>query len=112
MGNDLPTTDLTFRGEEYLSALLLAIVLRHCGTATRGELDSRGIKANDDAMISCAEDGFIDLTGQEGGRLFGAVRPEGWALLERLRADQAKEAAGRQAWIDRLIHYFRHAEKD
>jgi hypothetical protein len=112
MNDDLPATDLTFRGEEFLSALLLAMVLEHCGTATPGELDSREIKANADAMISCTEDGFIDLTGQTGGRLFGAVRPEGWALLERLRADQAKEAAGRQAWIDRLIHHFRHAEKD
>jgi hypothetical protein len=86
-----PPFPLTFRGEEYLSSLLLSMVLQHCQTATRGELDSYAIKVNADAMICCAEDGFIEITEQAGGRIFAVVMPEGWALLERLRAEQEKD---------------------
>jgi hypothetical protein len=37
-------------GEDYLSALLLRLVLEHCRTMNSGELDSFEIEANADAM--------------------------------------------------------------
>jgi hypothetical protein len=78
-------------GEDSLSALLLAMLLQHSETATRGELDSYAITANADAMIACAEDGLIEVTEQAGRRIFAKVTPEGWALLERLRVEQERE---------------------
>jgi hypothetical protein len=103
MSDDWPKHELTFRGEEYLSSLLLSMVLQHCGTGARGELDSHAIKANFDAMICCAEDGYIQLTDRTGKRILAVVTPEGWTLLERLRADQEKEGAAEEAWIERML---------
>jgi hypothetical protein len=80
--------------EDYLSALLLAMLLEHCrtaSTATGGELVSRGIKADTDAMLRCAEDGFIEITKQAGPRVFAVVLPEGRALLERLSIQQVED---------------------
>jgi hypothetical protein len=53
--------------------------------------------------LSCAEDGFIEITEQADGRIFAVVLPEGWALLDRLRAEQEKERAAQQAWIAGVI---------
>jgi hypothetical protein len=103
MSDDWPKSNL-FRGEEYLSALLLAMVLQHCESPRfSGQLDSYAITANADAMICCAEDGYIELTAAAGRRICAVVTPEGQALLERLRVELEKEDAAQQAWIERMI---------
>ena len=82
------------RREDYLSALLLAMLLEHCrtaSTATGGELFSRGIAADTHAMLHCAEAGLIEITKQLGPRVFAVVLPEGWALLERLAIQQTND---------------------
>jgi hypothetical protein len=84
---------LPFRGEESLATLLLAMLVQHSETATRGELDSHAIPADAAAMIACAEDGYIEITSKAGRRIFAVVTPQGWTLLERLRAEQEKERA-------------------
>jgi hypothetical protein len=85
---------LPFWGEECLSALLLATVLQHCETATRGKLDSQAPKANADAMICCAEDGFIDLTGQAGGHLFAVVSARRLGALGTVTGRTGERARG------------------
>jgi hypothetical protein len=100
MSENLPPLQF---GEESVSALLLAMVVHHCATATPGELDSGAIAANAAAMIDCAQSAHIDITEQAGGHIFAVVLPEGWALLERLRAEQEKDQAVQQAWIERVI---------
>jgi hypothetical protein len=99
MSENLPPLQF---GEEYGNALLLAMVVHHCATATPGELDG-AITANTAAMIDCAESGYIDITGQADGHIFAVVLPEGWALMERLRAEQEKYQVVQQTWIDRVI---------
>lgn len=89
MSSEGPAPDLPLRGEDYLHALLLAMLVQHCEIAAV-ELDSDAIRANADAMDACAEAGLIDITAQAGGRRIGVVRPEGWTLLHRLRTAQDK----------------------
>jgi hypothetical protein len=57
------------------------MVRHHYATAQPNRLDSNAVAVNAVAMISCAEAGYIDLTGKADGRLFAAVRPEGRALI-------------------------------
>jgi hypothetical protein len=90
-------------GEEPAAALLLVMVLHHCGTEQPDRLDSKAIPANAEAMIACAEDGYIDLTGESDGRLFAVVLPEARALIKRHRAEQAKDRAATEAWVARVI---------
>jgi hypothetical protein len=77
-------------GEDWLSARLLEIVCRHCGT-TGDELDSHAIPAHADLMRLCAEDGNIEITGERDGRIFAKVTPEGRATLDWLRADRERD---------------------
>jgi hypothetical protein len=83
-----------FRGEESLAALLLAMLLQHSETATRGELDSYAIAANTEAKIACAEDGCIEITHEAGGRIFAVVTPEGWTLLSNIYLQREGDQAG------------------
>ncbi len=55
-------------GEDWLAALLLQMVLQHCGTAQPDELDSYAITANADAMTALHELGYIEITDQAGRR--------------------------------------------
>lgn len=89
-------------GEEPLSALLLVMVLHHCATGQPDQLDSHAIPANAEAMISLATEGYIDLTGEADGHLFAVLRPEGRALIERHRAEEAKGPPP-HAWVARAI---------
>jgi hypothetical protein len=67
------------------------------------DVERAKLTANAAAMIDCAQSGYLDITGQADGHIFAVVLPEGWALLERLRAEQEKDQAAEQAWIDRVI---------
>jgi hypothetical protein len=78
-------------GEGEPTALLLQMVLHHCGTPHRGELDSREIAANAEALTMLAEDGYVEITEQAGPRIFAKVTPDGWTLLASLRAEQERE---------------------
>jgi hypothetical protein len=83
-GDDIPA--LPFRGEEWLAALLLQMVMQHCEMAKPGELDSYAITANADAMRELDGD-LIEITEQFGRRVFAKVTPKGRAMLDRLRAE-------------------------
>jgi hypothetical protein len=59
-------------------------------------------------MIALAEADYIALTGEADGRLFAVLWPEGRALIERHRFEQAKgDHAATQAWIAREIRDYR-----
>ena len=77
-------------GEGEPTALLLQMVLHHCGTAQRGELDSHGIAANDEAMRALHESGDIEITAERDERIFAKVTPDGWTLLDSLRAERQR----------------------
>jgi hypothetical protein len=97
-------------GEDYLSALLLAMVIEHCAayspTARRRMtsyfnthdaspdrhdwLDSYNIPANADAMREL-DGSEIEITEQDGAHVIAKVTPEGHALLDRLRAERERE---------------------
>jgi hypothetical protein len=93
-------------GEDWCAALLLAMVVEHCGTfspeksramtsylspdPSPGEwLDSYNIAANADAMreLDGAE---IEITEQDGAHIIAKLTPKGRALLEQLRAHQTR----------------------
>jgi len=98
-------------GESELSALLLAMVMNHCaGYAWEDEqagltsylypphrdedyLNSYGDPNNADAMTALAQDGLIEITHQDGPRIWAKVTPEGHAYLARLRIEQERRAA-------------------
>src|SRR5947209_1387481 len=86
-----------FRAKEYLCALLLATVMEHCSTGTGEMLDSGGVRSNAEDMVACAQGGLIQITGQEGGRIFGTVTPDGHALIERLRMEQERDRTAQAA---------------
>ena len=79
--SDLPPPPLF--GEDWLSAQLLEIVCRHCGT-TGDELDSHGDPLRAELMRLCAESGDIEITAEFGDRITGTITPEGLAMLARL----------------------------
>jgi hypothetical protein len=97
-------------GEDWLAALLLAMVVEHCtghspekarlldnGQATYlspdpdpGEwLNSYNIPANADAMREL--EGLIEITEQDGAHIIAKVTPEGRALLDQLRTEQQRQ---------------------
>ena len=92
-----------FSAEDERDALLLQIVLDFCAGdgKLRGlyepndpdALYSYGQASYADAMIALHEDGFIEITAQDGVSIHAKVRPEGRALLDRFRAEQQRLAA-------------------
>jgi hypothetical protein len=79
-------------GEDWLSAQLLDIVRRHCGT-TGDELDSHGSPVLAELMTLCAEGFSIEITGEDDGHIFAKLRPEGRALLDQFRAERERDRA-------------------
>ena len=100
-----------FSGEDELAALLLAMVIAHCGAyspedqqggfishldpppGTEADLESYGNPANADAMTALHVDGYVEITHQDGPRIWAKVTPEGRALLARLSLEQQRKAA-------------------
>ena len=101
-------------GEGEPTALLLAIILDRCGgdgilrswTEPDGgdpdALYSYNIPANADAMSALHEDGYIEITKQEGARIWAKVLPEGRTLIDSLRASQERNEAA--SWRHRPAH--------
>jgi len=93
-------------GEDWVAALLLAMVVEHCGTFSPEKsrrmtsylspdpsadhwLSSYNIPANADAMREL-DGSEIEITEQDGAHIIAKLRPEGRALLEQLRAVQKR----------------------
>ncbi len=77
-----------FRGEEFLFALLLRMVLEHCNTTIAGELKSFEIEANADALKALADAGYIEIVEQADNRIRATVLPAADELAARLLADK------------------------
>jgi len=93
--DDLPTPSLF--GEEWVTALLLQMVVEHCRIMGRtDELNSAGIAANEDAIRELDGD-LIEITHETHDRIFAKVTAEGRALLERLQAELEVYEQRRQA---------------
>ena len=94
--DDLPEPPLL--GEEWVTALLLKMVVEHCATGKPYDLSSHGIAANEDAMheLNGAE---IEITHETAQCIFANVTPEGRALLEKLRAELEATNRGGQVPI-------------
>jgi hypothetical protein len=105
---DEPHPVLPFRGEEWLSALLLAMVVEHCAgyspearrhmalyltaDASSGEwLDSYNIPANAEAMQELHQSGEIEIAEQDGVHIIAKLTSKGRALLDQLRAEQQRQ---------------------
>jgi uncharacterized protein (DUF433 family) len=81
-------------GEGEQTALLLAMVLHHCGTAGPTELDSFGVKVNADAMRMLHRDAYIKIIGDErGDRIAAKLTFPGRLLMARLRAARPDDDA-------------------
>jgi hypothetical protein len=93
--DDLPTAPLF--GEEWVTALLLQMLVEHCRIMGRtDELNSAGIAANEDAMRELDGE-LIEITHETHDRIFAKVTAEGRALLERLQAELDADEQRRQA---------------
>ena len=96
----------TLYGEEWMTALLLALVIEHCGgfspekrrsmtsyfspDPSPGQwLDSYNITANADAMQEL--EGLIEIVEQDGAHIVAKVTPQGRALLGQFRAQQKRD---------------------
>jgi hypothetical protein len=99
-------------GEDWLTALLLAMVIDHCAAYSpearrrmtsffnthdtspdrHDWLDSYNSPANAEAMQELHDQGLIEIAEQDGARIVAKVTPEGRALLDRLRADRERGA--------------------
>jgi hypothetical protein len=105
--DEIPTPPLF--GEEWITALLLAMVVEHCGTFSPEKsrtmisdfapdpspdqwLDSYNIAANADAMREL-DGSEIEITEQDGDHIRAKVTAEGRALLDWLRAERARDRA-------------------
>jgi len=94
-------------GEDWLTALLLAMVIEHCAGCSPekrrrmtsyltpdpspGEwLDSYNIPANAKAMREL-DGSEIEIIEQDGAHIVAKLLPEGRALLDRLRAEPPRE---------------------
>ena len=94
-------------GEDWLTALLLAMVIEHCAGCSPekrrrmtsyltpdpspGEwLDSYNIPANAEAMREL-DGSEIEIIEQDGAHIVAKLLPEGRALLDRLRAERDRE---------------------
>jgi hypothetical protein len=97
-------------GEDWIAALLLAMLVEHCGTFSPEKsraitsylspdpspdqwLNSYNIPANADAMREL-DGGEIEITEQDGAHIIAKLTPEGNALLEQLRAHQHRNGRG------------------
>jgi uncharacterized protein (DUF433 family) len=100
-------------GEGEPTALLLAIILDRCGgdgilrswSEPGGDPDaiySYNIPANADAMICLHEEGYIEITKQDGARIWAKVLPQGRTLIDSLRAAQERKEAA--SWRHRPAH--------
>ena len=92
-----------FSGEDELAALLLQILLDHCS----GDGQMRGLHqprdphalysydqaSYADAMIAMHREGLIEITKQDGARIWAKVLPVGRAFLDRFHIDQQRNAA-------------------
>jgi uncharacterized protein (DUF433 family) len=91
-------------GEGEPTALLMQIILDFCGgdgilrsfTDEGGDPDalySYDQASYADAMIALHESGAIEITKQDGARIWAKVLPEGRALIDSLRAAQERNEA-------------------
>jgi hypothetical protein len=97
-----------FRGEEWLSALLLAMVVEHCAgyspearkrmtsylttdASPEQWLDSYNIPVNAAAMQELHDSGEIEIAEQDGMHVIARLTSRGRALLDRLRAEQQRQ---------------------
>jgi len=69
--------------EEHLTAALLRLVLELCASddGPPRTLDSRGREASNAAMKLLAQDGFIQIDIEDGGRIRATVLPEADAFF-------------------------------
>ena len=96
-------------GEDWVAALLLAMVVEHCGSFSPEKsrrmtsylspdpsadhwLSSYNIPANADAMREL-DGSEIEITEQDGDHIRAKVTAEGRALLDWLRAERARDRA-------------------
>jgi uncharacterized protein (DUF433 family) len=103
-------TPLPLRGEEWLTALLLAMVIDHCtGHSPEKErqlqahqatylspdpspgewLNSYNSPANAEAMQEL--EGLIEIVEQDGAHILAKLTPKGRAMLDQLRAEQERK---------------------
>ena len=102
-------SDSPLFGEDWIAALLLAMVIEHCASFSPEKrrrmtsylmpdpspgdwLDSYNIPANAEAMREL-DGSEIEIIEQDGAHIIAKVTPEGRALLDRLRAEQQKNRA-------------------
>jgi hypothetical protein len=95
-------------GEDWITALLLAMVIEHCAAYSPEArrrmtsflsndpspdqwLDSYNIPANAEAMREL-DGSEIEITQQDGAHIIAKVTPEGRALLERMQAERERGA--------------------
>jgi hypothetical protein len=103
-------SDSPLFGEDWIAALLLAMVIEHCAAYSpearrrmtsfltthdtspdRDQLlDSYNIRANAEAMREL-DGSEIEIIEQDGAHIIAKVTPEGRALLDRLRAERERE---------------------
>jgi hypothetical protein len=96
---------LPLRGEEWLAALLLAMVVEHCAGSSPEKrrrmtsylmadpspgawLDGYNIPANAAAMQELDASGEIDIAEQDGAHIVAKLTLKGRALLDQLRTEQ------------------------
>jgi len=83
--------------DDSVIALLLLMVLQHCGGfrnaggKTEHFLDSGFITINADAMKSLAEEGLIEITEEHRHNIIAKVTTEGWLLLQRFKAEKNRD---------------------
>ena len=102
------TDDAQLFGEEWITAVLLAMVIEHCAAyspearrrmtsflsndpSPEQWLDSYNITANAEAMREL--EGLIEITEQDGAHIVAKLTPEGRAMLDQLRAEQERNRA-------------------
>jgi uncharacterized protein (DUF433 family) len=73
--------------EDWLTGLLLQMVVEHCRIGETDELDSHRIAANEDAMDELATEHLINISAATDDRILASVTAEGWAFLERLQGE-------------------------
>jgi hypothetical protein len=113
MTDDQPERPVYFSGEDELAALLLQMVIEHCGTfspeksrtmtsflspdPSPGEwLDSYRRAANQDAMDELARQGLIEIVEKDDQHIIAKVTPEGRTLLNRFRTRQRARPGDRR----------------
>lgn len=82
------TAHQNFRGEDYLSALLLRMVMDHCATMNDGELSSFAIEIHADALQALAESGLIEIIERDGAQIRAKVLPAADELVTRFLSDR------------------------